>query len=119
MSISPFLTLEQPCEKVLQWTNEQLTRTGLRTLQTFNLNTALAGTSNCICPDHGTGKCDCQMVILLIYEPSWEPVTLILHGNHGQTWLSFAETSTARPNSRLADSIQQLLEGEAAHLQIS
>jgi hypothetical protein len=119
MSISPFLTLEQPCEKVVQWANEQLTRTGLCSLQTFNLNTALSGSSNCVCPDHGTNKCDCQMVILFVYEQSGEPVTLILHGNGGQTWLSFAETPTAKPNSRLVNSIQQLLESEAAHFQIS
>lgn len=119
MSISPFLTLEHPCEKVLQWTNEQLTRTGLRSLQTFNLNTALAGTSNCICPDHGKSKCDCQLVILFIYEQSGEPVTLILHGHDGRAWLSFAETPSPRTNSSLANSIQQMLEVEAAHFQIS
>ena len=119
MSISPFLTLEQPSEKVLRWTNEQLTRAGLRSLQTFNLNTALAGTSNCFCPNHGTDKCDCQMVILFIYRQSGEPITLILHGNHGQTWLSFAEIPTARPNPCLANYVQQLLEARAVHFQVS
>ncbi len=119
MNISPFLTLDQSCETVLQWTNQQLTRTGLRSLQTFNLNNALAGASGCICPHHGTDQCDCQMVILFIYGQSGEPVTLILHGNHGQTWLSFAEAPTVRPNSSLANSIQQLLETQAVHFQTS
>jgi hypothetical protein len=101
--------VEQPCGWVLQWTNKQLAQAGLRTLQTFNLTTALAGTLDCPCQEHGTSKCDCQMVVLFVYGHAGDPVGLILHGNHGRTWLSFAETPTANPNAGLRKMIQQIL----------
>ena len=116
MSLSPFLCVEQDCDKILQWTNGQLTQSGLRTMQTFNLNAARSSIVDCHCPDHGTSECDCQMVILFVYGQSQEPVSLIVHGNHGQTWLSFAEPPAASPNAELAKSIQQILELQAPHI---
>lgn len=110
MSFSPFLSVEQTCDKVLQWISEQFARAGLHTVQTFDLHTVRAGIGDCLCQDHGTSQCDCQMVILFVYEQAGEPVTLVLHGNHGQTWLSFAETPKAGFNTALAKSIQQQLE---------
>ena len=114
MSFSPFLAVQQDCGRVLQWTIEQLTQAGLHTVQTFDLSTARAGTGDCLCQAHGTQACDCQMVILFVYEPASEPVALILHGNQGQTWLSFAETPASGGNARLAKSIQGQLEAGAA-----
>lgn len=113
MSFSPFLAVPEDCSRVLQWTVEQLTGAGLSTVQTFDLNTARAGTGDCLCQAHGTRACDCQMVILFVYEPPGEPVALILHGSQGQTWLSFTETPGAGGNMKLAKSIQGQLEAGA------
>ena len=113
MSFSPFLAVPEDCSRVLQWTVEQLTEAGLSTVQTFDLNTARAGTGDCLCQAHGTRACDCQMVILFVYEPPGEPVALILHGSQGQTWLSFPETPGAGGNTKLAKSIQGQLEAGA------
>ena len=115
MSFSPFLSVEQACDQVLQWTSEQLTQAGLRTVQTFNLHTARAGGHNCPCPNHGTSECDCQLVILLVYGESLEPISLILHGNNGQTWLSLAEI----PSTGLAKSVQRVLETQSANTKTS
>ena len=73
---------------------ERLSVAGLRMLRTFDLHDARLGAAECSCPHHGTSKCNCQMVVLLIYGEAIEPATLILHGNEEQTWLSFAETSS-------------------------
>ncbi len=113
MSFSPFLAVQQDCGRVLQWTIEQLTQAGLHTVQTFDLNTARTGAGDCPCHAHGTLDCDCQMVILFVYEPHGDPVALILHGNQGQTWLSFAETPASGGNAKLAKSIQGQLEAGA------
>jgi hypothetical protein len=91
MYISPFLTVNYSCDKTLQWTHQRLQEAGLRSVQTFDLHTARTGSHDCQCPNHGTEACDCQMVVLLVYGVTVEPVTLILHGNDGQTWLSTPE----------------------------
>jgi hypothetical protein len=50
------------------------------------------------------------MVILLVYGKAEEPVTLILHGNDGQTWLSIAEGPRQRSDTKLPAEIRQALE---------
>jgi hypothetical protein len=48
------------------------------------------------------------MVVLLIYGRVEEPVSLILHGNDGQTWLSFTDTFSPASQT-LANTIRQAL----------
>jgi hypothetical protein len=105
MNTPPFSCINHTCDDALHWINEQLTQAGLHSVQTFDLNTARVGLHNCPCPNHGMEACDCQMVILLIYGKSEEPVTLILHGNDGQTWLSIAETIASPTTDTLTDHI--------------
>lgn len=110
MNTSPFLSVTQSCDETLQWTNKQLMEAGLRSVQTFDLHAARVGLHGCSCPNHGTMECDCQMVVLLVYGKAREPVTLILHGNDGQTWLSIAENSRQSSDPRLSAEIKEALE---------
>jgi hypothetical protein len=110
MNISPFLSINRPADEVLYWSKEQLQQVDLRSVQTFDLHATRVGLHNCPCPHHGTDACDCQMVVLLIYGKETEPVTLILHGSNGQTWLSIA--SDLQPKMSLITAIQQALEVE-------
>jgi len=111
MTIPSFLTVEFPCDLALQMAKQKLLRTGLRALQTFDLHTARLAQHECACPNHGTEDCDCQMVILMVYGESAEPVTLILHGNDGKTWFSIAETPDQRTNAKTVSVIRYSLEG--------
>jgi hypothetical protein len=113
MNTYPFLSINHPCDEALQWTKKQLLQAGLRSIQTFDLNAARAGSHDCPCPNHGTNKCDCQMVVLLVYGKAAEPVTLILHGNDGQTQLSIADDPRQRADAKLISAIQQALELKA------
>ena len=110
MNISPFLSINQLCDEALQWTKERLLQAGLRVVQTFDLHAARAGLHDCPCPNHGTDECDCQMVVVLVYGKAEEPVTLILHGNDGQTWLSIADSPRQRSDAKLSTEIKQALE---------
>ena len=110
MNISPFLSINHPCDEALQWARKQLVQADLRPIQTFDLHTARLAMHDCSCPNHGTEECDCQMVVLLVYGKAAEPATLILHGNNGQTWVSIANDPQQRANVKLAHSIQQALE---------
>jgi hypothetical protein len=113
MNTSPFLSINRPCDEALQWAKKQLSQAGLRPIQTFDLHAARVGMHDCSCPNHGTNKCDCQMVVLLVYGKAAEPVTLILHGNNGQTRLSIADDPRQRADAKLITVIQQALELKA------
>lgn len=110
MSISPFLSVDCPCDKTLCWAKKRLSQVGLRFVQTFDLHTARAGLHDCPCPNHGTEACDCQMVILLVYGDMSEPLTLILHGNNGQTWLSIADSPRQSADVSLYTVIKRALD---------
>jgi hypothetical protein len=109
MNISSFLTVDLACDEALQLTKQKLAQAGLRALQTFDLHDARSGMQDCACPHHGTQDCDCQMVVLLVYGSSGQPVTLFLHGNDGQTWLSIADNPPQRVDSRLLVEIRNAL----------
>ncbi len=108
--LSPFLSLNYSCDDSLVWLKKRLGKARLRVVQTFNLHTARMGVHDCPCPNHGTEECDCQMVIVLVYGDATEPVTLVLHGNNGQTWLSLVNTSAQRVTPSLQESIERALQ---------
>lgn len=114
MNVSSFLSVTQSCGDALQWTKVQLRRAGLRPMQTFDLNAARNGLHECTCPNHGTEACDCQMVIVLVYGDTPEPLTLILHGNNGQTWFSIADSPRQGLGAELSAEIRRALEGAPA-----
>jgi hypothetical protein len=106
---SPFLSIDCSCDQALQVTKAKLSQAGLSVVQTFNLTTARLGMHDCCCPNHGTEACDCQMIVLLVYGNVAEPVTLILHGNDGKTWVSIANTAIQRADAHLISNIRQVL----------
>ena len=109
-TLSSLVSVNHPCDEALTWLNQSLTQNGLRILQTFDLHDARLGLENCPCPHHGTAQCDCQMVVLLVYEKTAGPVTLIIHGNDGQTWLSLVNTPLQRVDPKIQSSIEQALQ---------
>ena len=109
MNISPFLSTNWPCHDALPRVAQQLKDAGLRTVQTFDLHSAMSGTHGCSCINHGTEECDCQMVVLLVYGSAVEPETLILHGDSKRTWISLADTVLQNRNPQLQISIQKAL----------
>lgn len=108
-ALSSFLSVDGSCDETLPWLKQSLSRRGLRVLQTFDLHDTRPGLEECPCPHHGTEKCDCQMVVLLIYGNTVEPATLILHSNDGQTWLSLVNTSNQHADPSLQESIEEAL----------
>lgn len=107
--LSPFLSVEQSCDEVAARLKQRLGSAGLRVVQTFDLSTARLNLEGCPCPHHGTDTCNCQMVVLFLYEGPAEPVTLILHGNDGQTWLSFSDRPHPHTSPRTIRAIQNAL----------
>lgn len=108
--LSPFLTLNCSCDDALQWSSQNLTRNGLRVMQTFDLHTARHALEDCPCPNHGTSECDCQMLVLLVYGKASEPATLILHGNDGKTWFSIVNNSSQGAEASVRSAIEKALQ---------
>lgn len=107
-TLSPFLSISSSCDHALSLAQQALGKAGLSSIQTFDLSATRLGLHECSCPHHGTEACDCQMVVLLVYGSTNEPVTLILHGNNGQTWFSIPNRTAS--NAALASQIQNSLQ---------
>ncbi len=103
-------SVQGSCDSALPWIVEELSRRGLRALQTFDLHDARLGEANCPCPQHGLDECDCQMVVLLVYGEPAEPATLVLHGNDAKTWLTLVHTAAQQADPALRDSIETALQ---------
>ena len=110
MNTSLFLSVDQPCDNTLQWAKEQLSQSNLRAVQTFDLRSARIGLHDCSCLNHETDECDCQMVVLLVYGKSAEPITLILHSNDGKTWFSLSDNPHEPLDISLQKEIKKALE---------
>ena len=117
MNMSPFLSVYCPCNEALSKVSQQLKEAGLRSVQTFDLHSAMSGTHGCSCINHGTKECDCQMVVLLVYGDAVEPETLILHGDSQRTWISLADTVLQNQDPQLQITIQKALGWQEAEFE--
>ena len=109
-SLSPFFFADRPYDEVLPWLMQQLNRAGLHVMQTFDLRlTSPLKLGDCPCPHHGTDQCACQLVVLLIYGNESQPVSLFLHSNDKQTWLSLIDHPSQPAGKRTVTAIQHAL----------
>jgi hypothetical protein len=89
---------------------ESLRSHGFYVLRSFDLRSALTVTDvGCECPHHGTEKCDCQFVVLLIYGDTAEPLTLTTHSHNNQTRVHIVRNATMKPEARFAESVMMLI----------
>jgi len=107
--LMPFLALDQTCEQVLEWVNQQVDSAGFRAVQTFDLQVARLAHPDCPCPHHGTNDCNCQMIVLLIYGNQGDPATLVIHGQDGRAWLSLIGPKGKQSNQHLEAAIRRVL----------
>ena len=108
-TLMPFLVLDQTCDQVLAWVNQQLTSAGFRVVQTFDLQVARNAHPDCPCPHHGRNDCNCQMVVLLVYGKQDDPATLVIHGQDGRSWVSLAGPMGKRFNQHLQVVVRRAL----------
>ncbi len=108
-STLPIIVMDQACGDAISWVIQELTKSGLQTLRTFDVKAAQHVGTDCPCPHHGTGPCDCQMIVLLVYQGSCHPVSLIAHGYNERTWLYLVDTPGQRADAHLEANIRQAL----------
>lgn len=103
-----FLEIEYPCDQAVDWIIQRLRQAGLLVMRTFDLQSARQAQPSCFCPYHGTDPCDCQWMVLLVYQPNQTPVAITAHGYDQQTWFSFVDTALQRADPRLESIILSL-----------
>ncbi len=84
-------SLSMACDDAADLLSKTLADVGFEVIRSFDLQTArraLRDPEDCSCPNHGTSKCDCQYVVLLVSSRVSEPVTIVVHGHGDQTLLS-------------------------------
>jgi hypothetical protein len=108
----PILFLDKPSDKAISWVAQQLTKVGLEVVLTFNLQVTRHDPSHCPCPHHGTGQCDCQMAVMLVYGNAYHPISLVIHSYDRQTWILLVDSPHQRASPRLERMIRQALPRE-------
>ncbi len=108
-ALIPFLALNQNHDQAEAWVKEKLIGAGFRVVPTFDLQVARGAHPECPCPHHGTNKCNCQLVVLLVYGKSEDPATLVIHGQDGKTWISLATPGETGSRQNLESSVRHIL----------
>ena len=106
---TPLAILSGDFPAAIQSSVEKLTALGIQVLLSFDLQAARASHSNCTCPHHGTDQCNCQLVVLLLYQNDAEPLTLIAHGHDGETELAYVDPPTHQPDQELINQVRMKL----------
>ncbi len=106
---SPFVILHKPCDEAITWAARKLEQAGLQTMRTFDLQAARLAHLDCPCPHHGTEQCNCQMVVLLVYQGDSPPVTMVIHGNDETSWFYLINTPQQPVGQNLEHNIQAAL----------
>ena len=107
--MAPLLKLSCIGDEAVSRVKHVLNDTGLQVLVSFDSHHVREGAVPAACPHHGTANCDCQIVILLVYDEDGQPATLMAHGQDGETWVSLAVAPGQRPPARLERKIAQAL----------
>ena len=81
MTNSPFVIFNKNCDEAVPWAVHKLESAGFQAMRTFDLQAARHAHLDCACPHHGTAECNCQMVVLLVYQANNPPASLLIHGS--------------------------------------
>lgn len=107
--IDSLFTLRLSANVLLDLIAEMLEENGLRTVCSFDLQAACSSFEANICPHHGEGACDCQMIVLLVYGEDGAPLPLVMHGHNGQVQVGI-KLEAGNGNHQLEAGVRSLLE---------
>lgn len=94
--MSSLASLPMNSDLAVRRVTQELMAAGLQVRRSFDLQSArkaLADPEGCHCPYHGTAKCSCQYIVLLVNPEGSEPVAVELHGHDAETHLALIETA--------------------------
>jgi hypothetical protein len=106
------LTVSLDSEAAVAKVIQHLSEDGLQVVRSFDLKTARSAHQHCVCNYHGTEQCDCQMIVLLVYEGQGQPLTMVVHSRNSQTQIEMVDTPQQRPGWHLKATILRALASE-------
>jgi len=89
----PILEINTQCSTFVTSLKAALISAGLSVVQSFDLRSVRLMHKGCTCPHHGTDQCTCELVVLLVYRSVGGPITLILDGRDGKTFVFVTENA--------------------------
>lgn len=101
-----FLSLPADSQTAIPRATQALEANGLSVLPSFDLQVARSSHLHCSCPHHGTEQCDCQMVVLLVYDQADTPVTVVAHTTRGETRFELVDSPQQPAPPQIRDRIQ-------------
>ncbi len=104
-----FITLHTNWATAIVQIRQALTSAGFKVLCTFDLQVARSEPVDYVCPIHGTAQCDGQIVMLLVYDRDYPPLTLEVHGHDGLTSFAIVDAPEQRSAPHLAAVISQAI----------
>ena len=103
------IALELPWNETVRRVVEIMNSAGMQVVRSFNLRSARALIPDCACPHHNTTECDCQYIVLLVYGIDMIPMTLVVHGYDGLSWVLLADNAHQADNHQSKSTMIQLL----------
>lgn len=103
------LDLSEDSETAVTTVTRRLHKSGLGVVRSFDLRSACAAYPDRSCPHHGKKSCDCQLVILLVFDPREQPATVMLHTYNGETQVFLAASPSQHPSQRLENRLRRIL----------
>jgi hypothetical protein len=109
VKMMPLIKLNSTDDTAVSRITDALRDNSLRVMMSFDSQLTRTSTTPAACPHHGTAACDCQIVILLVYDKDSQPATLLAHGQDGETWISLVVAPGQRPHADLESKIKRAL----------
>ncbi len=97
---------------------DALSRRGLQVVRSFDWHGAMHG--ECDCPYHGTARCTCQYIVLLVYGSGGYPAVVTAHSRDERSHIGVVIDANAPPDQDLVYGITATLrETSEAHADVS
>lgn len=103
------LTLNLDSKNAVNRIAHRLTMDGMQVIRSFDLQSARSALVDCHCPLHGKSGCDCQLVVLLVYDERGTLLNLVAHGKANKTYFVLAQPPQGVNERRLKNKILQAL----------
>ena len=99
------ITLNLDSKKAVERMMDRLAADGLQVIRSFDLQAARSAHVDCTCPHHGKDECDCQLVVLLVYDSQGTLLTLVAHGKDSKTHFALVDPPDSEQEEILKNKI--------------
>lgn len=114
----PLMVINAQCSQLAGPLKETIDEAGLWAFQSFDLRTTRAVHDGCTCPNHGTSECTCELIVLLVYRALGNPISLILDGRDGMTYVFLNDEDGRIVHHATAEMIQRLVVQAATRIAV-